>query len=138
VLEVGATLEGGEGDVLRVVVGAELVDDGGAQFLEDLGVAHQFVHEPAEQGCRGVTTSEEDVEELSAELDGVAGLRCEFFQEDVALLVATFFRELLAAGRFAQGQVDVVIDEGLDVLVVLLELFWVVQPVQIAESEALG
>lgn len=30
------------------------------------------------------------------------------------------------------------IDEGLDVLVVLLELFWVVEPVKIAESEALG
>ena len=39
VLEVGAAFKGGEGDVLRVVVGAELVDDGGAQFLEDLWVA---------------------------------------------------------------------------------------------------
>jgi hypothetical protein len=96
------------------------------------------VHEPAEQRRRGVATGEEDVEELGAEFDGVAGLGGEFFQEDVALLVATFFRELLAAGRFAQGKVDVVIDEGLDVLVVLFELFWVVQPVQITESEALG
>jgi hypothetical protein len=138
VLQVGAALEGGEGNVLRVVVGAELVDDGGAQLLEDLGVADQFVHEPAEQRRRGVATGEEDVEELGAEFDGVAGLGGEFFQEDVALLVATFFRELLAAGRFAQGKVDVVIDEGLDVLVVLFELFWVVQPVQITESEALG
>jgi hypothetical protein len=31
-----------------------------------------------------------------------------------------------------------VVDEGLDVLVVFLEVFWVVHPVQIAESEALG
>jgi hypothetical protein len=75
---------------------------------------------------------------LGAKLDGVAGLGGEFFQEDVALFVAAFFRELLAAGRFAQGQVDVVVDEGLDVLVVVLELFWVVQPVQVTESEALG
>jgi hypothetical protein len=74
-------------------------------------VADQFVHEPAQQGCCGVAAGEEDVEELGAELDGVAGLGGEFFQEDVALLVATFFRELLAAGRFAQGQVDVVVDE---------------------------
>jgi hypothetical protein len=96
------------------------------------------VHEPAEQRRRGVTTSEEDVEKLSAELDGIAGLGGEFFQEDVALFVATFFCNLLTAGRLAQGQVDVVVDEGLDVLVVVLELFWVVQPVQIAESEALG
>jgi hypothetical protein len=138
VLEVGAAFEGGEGDVLRVVVGAELVDDGGAELLEDLGVADQFVHEPREQRGRGITTSEENVQELGAELDGVAGLGGEFFQEDVALFVAAFFRELLAAGRFAQGQVDVVVDEGLDVLVVVLELFWVVQPVQVTESEALG
>jgi hypothetical protein len=53
----------------------------------------------------------------------------EFFQEDIALFVVAFFCDLLAAGRLAQGQVDVVIDEGLDVLVVVLELFWVVQPV---------
>jgi len=137
-LEVGAAFEGGEGDVLRVVVGAELVDDGGAEFLEDFWVADQFVHEPGEQRCRGVTTGEKDVEKLGAELDGVAGLGGEFFQEDVALLVATFFRDFLAAGRFAQGQVHVVVDEGLDVLVVFLEVFWVVHPVQIAESEALG
>ena len=96
------------------------------------------MHEPAEQRRRGITTGEEDVEELSAELDGIAGLGGEFFQEDIALLVAAFFCDLLAAGRLAQGQVDVVIDEGLNVLVVVLELFWVVQPVQIAESEALG
>ena len=75
---------------------------------------------------------------MSAELDGIAGLGGEFFQEDIALFVAAFFCDLLAAGRLAQGQVDVVIDEGLNVLVVVLELFWVVQPVQIAESEELG
>jgi hypothetical protein len=108
-LEVGAALEGGKGDVLRVVVGAELFDDSGAEFLEDLGVADEFVHEPREQRGRGIAAGEQDVQELGAELDGVAGLGCKLFQEDVALLVVAFFGEFLAAGRLAQGQVDVVV-----------------------------
>lgn len=137
-LEVGAALERGEGDVARVGVGAEVGDDGGAEFLEDLRVTQELVEEPGEQRGGGVAAGEEDVEELGAEFDGVAGARGELFEEDVALLVVAFFGELLATGGFAQGQVYVVVNEALDVLVVVFELARVVQPVEISQAETLG
>lgn len=46
VLEILAAFQGGEGDVLRVVVCAEGVDDSFLEFSEDVGVSEHFVEEP--------------------------------------------------------------------------------------------
>lgn len=73
ILEVLARLEGSEGEVLGVGVGAEVLDDDFAQLVEDIRVAGEHEEGPAKQGGSGITTGEEDVEQLAAEFDGVPG-----------------------------------------------------------------
>lgn len=86
VLQVLAGFEGGEGDVLRVGIGAEVLDDGLAQLLEGIWVPCEHHDGPAEQGGSSVTASEEDVEELRAQFDRVTGNGEKGFQEDVVLI----------------------------------------------------
>ena len=80
---------------MRVVVGAEGVEDGLAELGEDFGVAEQLVEEPGQQGRGGVAAGQKDVEHLGAELDGVAGLLRERVEEDVVFLLVAFFGFLL-------------------------------------------
>ncbi len=89
VLQVLRTLQGAKGNVSGVLVGAEGVDDGLTEFCEDFGVAQELVEEPGEQRGGCVAAGEEDVEHLSTEFFGVAGLLCESFEEDIFLFTVT-------------------------------------------------
>jgi hypothetical protein len=103
VLEVGQGFEVGEGDVVRLGVGAEAVEDDGAELGVDLRVAHQGVEGPAEEAGGGVAAGEEDVEELGAEFGGVAGLSDEFVQEDVFVSLVHIRGVFLFQGRNISG-----------------------------------
>lgn len=131
VLEVLAGFEAGKGDGLRAVVGAEGVDDGLAEFLEDGWVAGEEERAPAEEGGGGVTTGEEDVEELGAEFDGILGGRGQSVQEDVGAVVLFFVKAtILLALHNIQSRLDETVDKGVDLLVCALGFFVVGQEVQ--------
>lgn len=135
VLEVLAGFKGGKGDIRRVVVSAKCLDDGLAELGEDFWVAKELVEGPGEEGCGCVAAGEQDVQELGAEFDGVAGLLCKGFEEDVFLLLALTFFYFLLGGTFLQGEVHVVLDEVVDHLVVDLVFWWTVNPMEVDETE---
>lgn len=58
-LQEGAALEAGEGDVVGVagVVVAEFLDDDAAEFVEGLGVLCEEAEEPGEQRCGRISAS---------------------------------------------------------------------------------
>lgn len=62
---------------------AKSVENDGAEFGEDFGVADEGVKGPAEEASGGVAAGEEDVEELGAEFGWVAGLGDEGLEKDV-------------------------------------------------------
>lgn len=131
VLEVLAGFEAGEGDWLWAVVGTEGVDDGLAEFLEDGWVAGEKEGAPAQERGGGVTTGEEDVEELGAEFDGVLGGRGQSVQEDVGTVILFFVETtVLFALHDVQSGLDETVDKGVDLLGCALGFVVVGQEVQ--------
>ena len=126
VLEVGAALQGVEGDVAWVVVGAKSVKDDGPQFPVDVGVARETVAGPSHQPRRGVSSGEQDVEELAAEFDGVLGGFDELVEEDIALLPFLVLPMVAAIPILFQRAVNEGIGELMYQLAVVLEFLGVV------------
>ena len=135
VLEVLARLEGSEGEVLGVGVGAEVLDDDFAQLVEDIRVASKHEEGPAEQRGGGITTGEEDVQQLAAEFDGVPGSGDQSFEEDVGSLL---IGELLLVLGFLQCGCDNAIHEILNLLIGVTAFLVVCEEGQAFESGALS
>jgi len=146
VLEGLAGFQAGEGDAVVVgaggsvrVVRAEGGDDGVAQRGEGGRVPEEQVEEPGEEGGGGVAAREQDVQELSAEFEGVAGLLRQGFKEDVLLLLALIGRlGVFGLGALGQRQSDVVVHELVHGFIVLFVLLGVVEPVVVRQAEAAG
>ena len=145
VLHIGAILELGKGYVGLWVtsrISAEVSDDGGAELLEDIGSTGEVVEDPAKEGGGGIAASEEDVQELGAKLNGIAGLGCERVEEDIAafLLVEVRGLRVIALLRLKwlvvlpEGSGDEVIDKGVDIFDVAAKLERVHKPIQMKYS----
>lgn len=131
VLQGTAGLEIGKGDVTGGRVGAEFRENGGAQGGEVGRVAGEEEDAPGEEGGSGIATGEEDVKELGAQFDGVAGGLGQTVQEDI---VAGGF--LLGVG--VEGGGDEAVDVGVDGLVDRAAFLVVDDPVELLETGALG
>lgn len=131
VLQGTAGLEVGEGDVMGGGVGAEFREDGGAQGVEVVRVAGEEEDAPRQERGSGIATGEEDVEELGAQFDGVAGGFGQTVQEDV---VAGGF--LLRVGVESSG--DEAVDVGVHSFVDGAAFLVVHGPVELLEASALG
>lgn len=123
-LQVRAGLEGGKGDILGVLVGAEVGDDGLAQLAEDLWVAGEQQGGPAQQRGGGIAAGEQDVEQLGAQLDWVLGGLGHGMDKDVRLRRAFLGLRLLLV--VVQGLGDALVDEAVDLLAAVPELLAVV------------
>ena len=87
VVEVVADAQLGEGEVGGGgVVGAELREDGGAEFGVDGRVARQKVEHPSQQRAGGVAAGEHDAERLVAQLERVLRVLGQFVEQDEFLL----------------------------------------------------
>lgn len=137
VLQVLAGLEGTERDVPGLVVGAEFVDDGLAEFLENVRMAGEQKNSPAEQGGGGVASSQEDIEELRAKLNRVLGRRGERIQENIVgrFLFVSF--RLLFLNHF-QCPLDEAVHESVHLLVGVAGFLVVDQPVECLKPASLG
>ena len=140
VLEVLAVLEADVGQLGRGLVGAEVGDDGLAELVEGVGMADEGVEDVAEEGSGGVSTCEEDVEELCAELDGVARLGGQSIQEDVFLLRVERFPllEFRLFGILVQCGLNKAVDEVVAHLVCFPKLGSCAQPILVHKSDSSG
>jgi len=103
-LQVLTALQFGKGNLFRVVISSEVSNDDISKFLVSRWVASESEENPSEKRSRGISTREEDVEELRAEFDWVTGLGDESLEEDVFVLrTESAFFELFFLEIFGEG-----------------------------------